>query len=63
MAEVYRLKDLKNSFNEIRDRCAKEQDSTNQAIKRMRVEIVQQRFVLADFFKTEEMVQDLDFCD
>lgn len=29
----------------------------------MRLGIVQQRFVLADFFKTEDMVKELDFCD
>lgn len=63
MKEVYQLINVKNSVASLVDACAKEQSTTKKSVDKMNFDLKQQKFMLANLLKTEEMIRELDFCD
>ena len=63
MKEVIKMATLKSQVASIVEQCSIENKNTKQNISKMNFEILQQKFKLADFFKTEEIIRELEFCD
>ncbi len=63
MANVHDLKNMRQMFKNLMERCKDERVSTNSHFKKLNLELTKLKFEQADFRKSYEIMKELEFCD